>query len=784
MSDNHAARIPGSLRALRTSAPPAATTKPDVRAATVLTAACLVAAPLQGAFAQQSPGAGVTPLPPVTVDAQPSQKKRAPKAAPQPTPAAQAVQTPEQKSANPYANPDAPYKVETSGSTKITEPLVNTPKTVTTIPKEVIRDTAATSIRDLARQTPGVVLGFAEGGNAFGDSIYIRGFNARNDIYVDGLRDPGNSSRETFAVEQIEVYKGPGSAVSGRGTPGGALNIITKKPREDRNFYNLSTTFGTDGQKRVTADVNQVLNPGVAVRGNVMYHDSDVAGRDFTHDERWGGQFAITVKPSSDFKFTVDYYRYRTQGIPDFGVPINTSTKVPWTESGVSRSTWYGIALRDFIKNDVDTITGTAEWKVAPGVVITSKTRYGEVGSGYVASNAGAVAGNVSTVTTGNPQRLQETMMVGNQTDMTMKFVTGDWKHTLVTGVELSSEKISRYTFSGITTSPGVSLFAPDAYRSFAPVGPPSFSYRANIDTKSAYVLDTVKLSEKWIINGGVRVDNYNRSQEAAAAVNNASREDTLVNWHAGIVYKPIPIASFYAAYATASSPSGGELDSTGVTYGGLTAATALLNPEQTTGVEVGTKWELFDKKLLASVALFQTEKTNARENTTTCTTVAPFTCTAADTAAYRVRGVEFGAQGNIDKYWSVYGGMVFLETEVTQSAFASNLGRRLANIPLQQFTLLSKYQVTDALSVGGQATYSGEVFNGFFAAADQGYHIPAHWRFDLLSEYKFDKNFAVQLNVLNVTNELYYDALYQSAGSFAFVAPGRAGYLTLSWKY
>lgn len=757
----------------------------------LLAAACMLAAPAGVALAQSPPGG---PLPPLNVETNPAAKKAppakkkatgAPVAAPA-TPAAGAL-TPDQKSANPYANPNAPYKVETSGSNKLTEPLVNTPKTITTIPKEVIQDTAATSLRDVARQTPGVVLGFAEGGNAFGDNVYIRGFNARNDIYVDGMRDPGNASREVFAIEQIEIYKGPGSTISGRGTPGGAINLVTKKPFDDRNFFNLSTTFGTDGQKRVTADVNQVLNPGVAVRANVLYHDSDVAGRDFAHDERWGGQFSVALKPSSDFKFIVDYYRYRTNGVPDWGVPINTATKLPWTESGVARNTWYGNALRDFIRNDVDIVSGTAEWKIAPGITLTSKTRYGETTAEYIGSSAAATAPATvlaSTMTNiGNPGRSQEARLVGNQTDLTLKFNTGGISHTVVTGLEISQESISRYSFL-VQGQGSQSVFAPNPYRGLASIGPRSLAYSADIDTKAAYILDTIKLSEQWMINGGIRVDNFKRSQESPTAANNASREDTMFNWHAGIVYKPIPIASVYAAYATASSPIGNELDSTGATYSGLTLGTSVLRPEETKGVEVGTKWELFNKRLLATAALFQTEKTNARENSSSCTNVEPITCVAADTGAYRVRGLELSAQGNIDKYWSVYGGVVLMETEVTGSAVASNIGRRLANIPLQQFTMLSKYKVTDQFTIGGQATYSGEVFNGFFAVADQGYRLPAHWRFDLLSEYKIDKNLSVQVNVVNLTNELYYDALYQSAGSFAFVAPGRAGYVTLNWKY
>jgi catecholate siderophore receptor len=304
------------------------------------------------------------------------------------------------------------------------------------------------------------------------------------------------------------------------------------------------------------------------------------------------------------------------------------------------------------------------------------------------------------------------------------------------------------------------------------------------VDTRAAFLLDTVKLGEQWILNGGVRLDHYSQVETGPVNANansnpNASREDQLVNWNVGIVYKPLPTGSIYAAYATSSNPVGSELDATGVDYGGLSAATAILSPTKSQAAEVGTKWELFNRHLLATAALFQTEMQNARESSPLGGTNPP-----TATGAYRVRGAELSLQGKITEKWSVYGGLVIMTTEVLESNNPDFVGRRLANVPLDQFNLLTRYQLTDKLAVGGQAIYSGDVYSGVFAADNTGNHIPAHWRFDLLSEYKFTEHFEVKLNVVNITNELYYDALYRSATPFAFVAPGRAGYLTLNWKY
>ena len=170
---------------------------------------------------------------------------------------------------------------------KFTQPIVNTPKTITVLTKELLEDKDATSLKEVGRTTAGVTLGTGEGGNAFGDRFFIRGFDARNDVFVDGIRDPAVNIRENFFTEQIEILKGPSSTIDGRGTTGGALNIVTKQA-EDRNFYNAESTLASDDTKRFTFDVNQVISPTLAIRMDGMAQDADVSERDFTTDKRDG----------------------------------------------------------------------------------------------------------------------------------------------------------------------------------------------------------------------------------------------------------------------------------------------------------------------------------------------------------------------------------------------------------------------------------------------------------------------------------------------------------------
>jgi catecholate siderophore receptor len=206
---------------------------------------------------------------------------------------------------------------------------------------------------------------------------------------------------------------------------------------------------------------------------------------------------------------------------------------------------------------------------------------------------------------------------------------------------------------------------------------------------------------------------------------------------------------------------------------------------------------------LLVTGALFQTEKDNAREaqNVTAATATATCPYPAATTgtvscitagAAYRIRGIDLGVSGKITDKWSVFGGLVLMQSEVTKSLapspqpllYPTNVGRPLANVAHQSFSMLTKYQLTDMWEIGGQAVYRSKMYGGTLLAANQGTSIPSYWRFDAFAEAKIDKNWTVKVFVNNIFDKRYYDALYQSAAPFVLEAPGRAAYLVLSARY
>lgn len=716
------------------------------------------------------------------------------------------------KNANPYANPAAPYYVERSASDKVTEPIADTPRTITIVPQDVLEDKGATSVRELVRTTPGMTLGSGEGGNAFGDRVLIRGFDARNDMFVDGIRQSGVTTRETFMAEQVEIFAGPSSSIFGRGTTGGAINIVTKKPQAE-NFYDFSALGGTDPMARFTLDINQNVSDEFAFRVGALVQEADVAGREYVYDNRYGASLAMLWKPNPDLRVSLDYFYVYFDQMPDWGVPSDPRTRRPFTESGLSRNNFYGIPSRDFQNNYQHMGTAGVEWDITPGIVLSNRLRYSYTVTDYVAGKPGTPDlsnpnSELWTVASTPASRYQVSQMLANQTDVTYKFNTYGLQHTLVTGMELSRESISQDGYSGLEiecfpncVSGGrgieLNLFNPNA----GSVGSTSSPVRngqpieTTVNTVSLYALDTMNWNDELFVNLGVRLDNYNISKTPFAGTE-LMRSDLMPNWNAGVMYKVLPTVGLYAAIGTSSSPVGSELDANGDAYGGLAANNVLFKPEQNTAIEAGVKWEAFDKQLLLTAAVFQTDKMNARETIGTGTSA-----TLQDSAAYRVRGIDLGFAGSPTERWSVFGGAVFMNTEMTKSAIPGQVGLPLANVANNSFNVLTKYKVTDKWTVGAQATYKGEILGGTLQATEYfpgtvnvggvstptpgGYNkLPGGWRFDLMTDYQITENVTAKLQVYNLFDQVLYDAFYRSSTPYVYIAPGRAAYFTLQARF
>jgi catecholate siderophore receptor len=713
-----------------------------------------------------------------------------------------------QAEADPYADPVAPYRAVRLASNKFTQPILNQPRTVTVLTREALDDKNAWNLREIGRSTAGVTLGTGEGGNAFGDRFFIRGFDARNDIFVDGVRDPGVNVRENFYTEQVEILRGPGSTFAGRGTTGGAINIVTKQANTISDFVDLKTTGGVSDQtKRVTLDVNKVISPILAVRANGMFQDANVAGRSFVTDDRNGAAGSVVFKPLENLTFTAQYTHVYLNGLPDFGVPYNRIYNRPYPEGVVPRYVWYGLVNRDRQSYSQDFGTFVAQYRYSENLMLTSRLRQGTSVIDYIGSLAQSSDFLRGTVTLGAQSRYQVTNVLDNQTEANINFYTGPIKHESVVGVEFAREGVSRTTYAGLNSElngiPAVggrltcNLYLPCNYLPF--FGNPYRNPNATnigVNTSSGYLIETANYQDIVLANGGVRFDDYNIWNRDTFGTTTAKSHSFMTNYNGGLVLKPLKDVSLYAAYATSTNPVGAELDGGAANYGGLTTAVQIFPPQYNRAKEIGVKWQAFGH-LLATAALFRTDVSGAREVNSGITT---------GNAAYYVQGADLEVAGNITDRWSVIGGLVVMQSKVTNSFAYSNIGLQLANVAHESFSLLSKYKFgdligldLDGLEIGGQAIYRSKIYggnnliaNGATVINSSGWPaptvanpfvnvptiLPSYWRFDVSAEANLSKNVGLKLTVMNLLDRTYYDAFYQTATPFTQMAPGRAAYL------
>lgn len=698
------------------------------------------------------------------------------------------------------------YDIKQSGSEKFTAPLLDTPKSVQVIPQELIQDQAASSLTDVLRNSPGITFGAGEGGNPLGDRPFIRGYDAQSSTYIDGMRDIGSTSREVFNLEQVEVVKGSDGAYGGRGGAGGSINLISKTAKS-RDFTDINLGLGTDNYYRGTLDSNWKLSDTTAFRLNAMYHDADVAGRDAVHNGRWGAAPTITFGMHTPTRVTLSYYHLQTDDTPDSGIPYAyPSTKVKRdgsymgiTETGpadVDRNNFYGLTS-DYRRTDTDTATVRVEHDFADNLTLRNTSRYTYTTQRYVWTQPDDSQGNVlkGKVWRRANTRDSDVKSLANQTELYGKFSTGSVKHSFNAGVEISQEKGNKDSLNvnrgtGASCAAGIgaasaynctSLYNPnpdDPWRNTLNGGPAGNNTSAENTTKSLYAFDTVEFNKHWQAGLGLRLDDYTAKYTNTPANGSTvvRRHDTLWNYQLGLVYKPVDNGAFYVSYATSSTPAnatlgeGSESQSLVPGRGGVGVNAADMAPEKNKTYEVGTKWDVLNKSVSLTAAVFRTETVNAR-----------ITLPDGDYAMAgkkQVDGLELGIAGAITPKWNIYGGYTYLHSKIKDDGVATDEGNRFPNTPEHSFSLWSTYKALPKLTLGAGAYYVGKQYGN---AANTNY-IPSYWRFDAMASYRINKRVGVQLNVFNIFNKTYYDTAY--AAHYAGIAPGRSAILNVSLSY
>lgn len=680
---------------------------------------------------------------------------------------------------------DNSYKAQTVSSGKYTEPLRNIPQTISVIPKSVMQEQGVTTLRDALRNTPGISIQAGEGGVPAGDNLSIRGFNARTDMLIDGVRDFGGYSRDPFNFEQIEVTKGPASAYAGRGSTGGSINMVSKAPDLEQS-YSGTAGIGTDQYKRVTMDLNQPIEgdnlKGVAVRFNALYHGNEAPNRDLAENERWGVAPSVAFGLGTETRATLSYFHLNQDNVPDYGipwVPANTGPLSSYSDqpAPVNWSNFYGLDERDYEKVTTDLGTIKVEHDFDESLTLRNQTRYGETYRDSIVTAPRFSAVNSSTqVTRGDwKSRDQLSTIFSNQTDVTMKFETGEFNHTLVPGIEYNQEKDTNYTRVA-TGSPSYTtdLFNPntdDPY--FENIRRNGAKTEAKADTYSLYAFDTMAINEQWDLTGGLRWDHFNLDYTSTnpdgSVATNLGRIDRTLSWRTGVVYKPQENGSVYAAYGTSFNPS-----AEGLALATTATATNNLNtdPEKSRTVEIGTKWDLAEERLGVNAAIFRTDKTNARTEDPTN----PADVIALD-GRHHVQGLELGLTGKVTEKWNAFAAYTLLFSEIDKSYNGAEIGNYLSNTPQNTFSLWNVYQLPANFEIGGGLQFVGDRYS----SNANNRKAPNYLVGDAMAAYKFNKDMTLRLNVFNVGDHEYIGTV---GGGHFIPGAGRSATLTTEFKF
>jgi catecholate siderophore receptor len=681
------------------------------------------------------------------------------------------------------------YATDVLSSAKQTAPLLDTPQTVTVVPQQVIKEQGARNLTEILRNTPGI--SYNAGENGFGttsNNFQLRGFDASGDIFIDGSRDSGSYTRDSFNVERVEVFKGP-AADNGRGSAGGYVNIETKTPGK-RDFISADVSYGFDeydseARRRATVDVNQAINETTAIRLNALVEDSGVPGREHAEAKAWGFAPSVAFGLGRDFRTVLSYEHVERNDLPDWGLPgaafadmnsANPDAQAAYDPAlaGLPRDNFYGLSS-DFDDVTSDVFLARFEYDLTANATISNQTRYSVVDRTARYTLPTGWDSGLGVVNTQTQFYDRENTTLSNLTNVSLEFATGPLKHNLSTGIELTKEESEAGRFG--TVAGTANPFNPDPNR--APGAPmvPTSTNDVEVRTAAAYLYDTVEFNPQWQVTGGVRAERYkaeiNSSTPDLSGSTRYEESDTLFGGKIGIVYKPAPNGSLYVSYGISQDPYGSFLSNPDISRTGGGAFPGLVfgaEPIEAHNYEVGAKWDVLDEKLSLTAALFHTVKKNV-----------PIASNATTLLGYGeqiVEGIELGAAGRITEEWNVFAGILLMDSERKHNpawdailsaanpndyrgATTTN-GDELAFTPNVTANLWTTYRFPIGLTLGGGARYVGDSYIGrpddaLRIIANGAYgEVPSYLVFDAMVSYEINENIDLRLNIENIADETY----------------------------
>ena len=673
------------------------------------------------------------------------------------------------------AGPDAGSVVVTGhrpGIAALSETIQNTAQSINVVPQAVLHQQGVTTLQDALKNVPGITLNAGEGGS-HGDTINLRGFPASDDFFLDGLRDTGFYTRDSFDVEQVEVYKGPASTLFGRGSTGGVVNQVSKAPTL-RPIAAASLTVGGGDEVRGTVDANYVLGAASALRIDAMDQRAGVVDRDDVQNRRWGVAPAVAFGIGQATSLTLTFLHQQQDDVPDYGIPFVAGRPAP-----VRRANYYGLPADDRFQTHVDVGTLRFDHQLTSAVSLSETARVGSYWFNSPMTAAHYDPSKVAPVPPPTAATPLDTVLIYrdrpssagivrtamSQTDLTARFTTGVLAHTLVAGLDLDRESadLVRYAnqISQIAPTP---LLNPDPGEAY-PGHQTTITQRpaTATDTLGVSLIDTVDIGDRWSLVGAVRLDRFHAVLNEPITGKHFDHTDTIASPRLALVYKPAASASLYLSYGTSFDPSAENLS--------LSASNQALPPEKDRTLEAGAKGVVLGGKLSLTAAVFTTQMTNARISDPTNPSLQSLS------GDLRVNGVELGAQGHLTRNIEILAGYTHLDGRSQGLAGAGQTVGGLQNTAPNAANLWAVYEWGRDLKLGLGANY----LDRRPANVSGTDVIPAYVTVDGMISYRINRTLTARLNAYNLADVLYFTNAYDTAPTENHVLPGAGRTFTLT---
>lgn len=630
------------------------------------------------------------------------------------------------------------YAPASTGAAKIPAELRDIPQTVDVVPEAILRDQRALSIQDALKNVPGVGLSHGDGQR---DQVTIRGFSAISDQFVDGFRDDALYFRDLSNIARIEVIKGPAAVLYGRGSSGGLINRVTRKPGE--NVASVVLTAGSWDTKRGEFDVGRVISDGAVAFRLTGALERSGSFRQYQFLDRETIAPSVLLRPGAQTEILIQADYLRDERVTDFGIPAYQGRPVD-----VAPETYYGAANA----KDADTSRSKVSSQAVSLIHHFSDNltlRNGFRRYDYDLDRRNTLPGAVLPVTATRPKPLvslnrsnffRDETGWSNQLELTHLVEVGGTKHTLLYGFEIARQ-IKRqllYSRSAIAT---VDLYAP--VLPTVPVdlgGSPATDNEGRFKNEGLYLQDMIDFGSGFKALVGIRHDWFEQRTIQHLALPNLARRDSEWSPRAGVVFQPDETQSYYASWSKSFQPSGEGF--------ALATNNAGIEPEKTTNKEVGAKYTFLDGHLNTTISLFELERTGIKSAVPGTTTLIPI-------GTQRTRGLELTANLDLPSWWRAVAGYSYLDARVIRSVAVDDgqpvEGKRATITPRHSANLFITKSFADQFGLGIGGNYVGDRF----ANPGNTVTLPSYVTIDALAWVKLGKA-RLQLNAYNLFDRRY----------------------------